>query len=119
MKKILSYIIFATLGILFILTLFYDSGSNFAPCQAWGSFMLGGQSYGMHYAGSSGFLGFRDFGLAFWILVALLVYILISNSRDDEEAIEILNKRFARGEISREEYMMLKREIMAKDSKTE
>ncbi|HDL14698.1 MAG TPA: SHOCT domain-containing protein [Euryarchaeota archaeon] len=73
----------------------------------------------MHYAGSSGFLGFRDFGLAFWILVALLVYILISNSRDDEEAIEILNKRFARGEISREEYMMLKREIMAKDSKTE
>ncbi|GCC11689.1 hypothetical protein IPdc08_01746 [archaeon] len=53
-----------------------------------------------------------------WIFVALLVYILISNSRNHKSSIEIFNRRFAKGEISRGEYMMLKREIIAKDVKT-
>ncbi len=124
MRKILTYTVFGILGLLLLLTLLYESGSSFAPCQAWGSFITGGQGYGgmhaMHgYRGGFGFLGFRGFGLAFWVLVGLLIYLLLRDSGDNESAIEILNKRLARGEITREDYLKLKREIIGDDSSTE
>ncbi len=61
------------------------------------------------------------FNLAFWILViAGIVWLLIwvgqraagAGSRAEESALEILNKRYARGEISKAEYEEKKRDLL-------
>lgn len=65
---------------------------------------------------------FGDFGiilsLIFWILVAVAIIYLVkhlsrnsqSGSRSDE-ALEILKKRFAKGEITKEDYDNIKKEL--------
>ena len=65
---------------------------------------------------SGGVMGFgMGFGLLFWIAVLAVLYYLITGSRgsaNEESPLEILDKRFARGEISREEYLEMKKEIL-------
>ncbi len=107
--RLVSYLVFGILAVLLVLTFMYESGSNFAPCVAWGSF-IGGGMHGMHGYG----FGFPLRGLIFWILLALLIYLLIDKRESKEDAIDILNRRLARGEITKEEYIALKREIQKK-----
>jgi putative membrane protein len=54
-------------------------------------------------------------GLLFWVGVFVLVYYLITDkktAKNQNSALEILDKRYASGEISREEYLEMKKEIM-------
>lgn len=54
-------------------------------------------------------------GLLFWVALFALVYYLVKDKkmgRDSESALEILEERYARGELSREEYLEMKKEIM-------
>ena len=102
MKKHLGYITFAVLGFLLLLTLLYESGYPFALCQAWGGMMH--RPYAMGY-------GF--FGIFFLLLVLAFLYLLLAGREEKEgSAIDILNRRLARGEITREEYLEMKREIL-------
>jgi len=66
--------------------------------------------------------GWHDMGMGmgiimiiFWILVILVVVWLIQNSRRDkpstESALEIAQKRYAKGEISKEQLDEIKRNI--------
>jgi putative membrane protein len=53
-------------------------------------------------------------GLIFWILLIALVYYLITGKEKvagGESPREILDKRYARGEINREEYLRMKEEL--------
>lgn len=58
------------------------------------------------------------FGPVLWILVLVLVALLLrplwqdsGRGRSSDSALEILKKRYARGEIAREEYEEKRREI--------
>ncbi len=60
------------------------------------------------------------FNLIFWILVIAGIVLLVvwvgqravgAGSRTEESAIEILKKRYARGEISKDEYEEKKRDL--------
>jgi putative membrane protein len=75
--------------------------------------------FGMPYGMMDGYgLGYGILGLIFWILViiglVLLIRYLWENGRDkreQESAIEILKKRYARGEISKEEFEEKKKDL--------
>lgn len=57
------------------------------------------------------------FGLIFWVLIIALVYYLIAGKdriNMGETPVEILDKRYAKGEITREEYLRMKEEIIKK-----
>jgi len=67
--------------------------------------------YGMGY-------GFGILGLIFWILVIIGLVLLIKYlwesggaKREQESALEILKKRYARGEISKEEFEWKKKDL--------
>ncbi len=113
MKRYLGYVAFGILGFLLLLTAMYEAGSSWSMCQAWGSFIAPGGMAGMHRH-MFGY-GFTGFGLLFWLLVLAFIYLLLSGGRREESAIDILNKRLAKGEITREEYIKLKKEILGKD----
>lgn len=59
------------------------------------------------------------FGLVFWVLVAYAIFRLIPNltnrslgaSRKEETALEILKRRYAKGEIDAEEFTRRKRDL--------
>lgn len=81
----------------------------------------------MHYwYGGMGMFWFWLLVLLFLLLVSLLLYFLLrpsqnrrpfdSDDRTTEEALRILNERFARGEISEEEYLRRK-ELLEKKSR--
>ncbi len=66
-----------------------------------------------------GFLGFGPiFMFLFWILIIIGVVVLVkwiagqTGSKKEESALEILKKRYARGEISKEEFESKKKDIM-------
>lgn len=66
--------------------------------------------YGMGY-------GMGIIGLVFWILVLIGLVLLIKylwegGARKEESALEILKKRYASGEISREEFEEKKKELL-------
>ena len=113
MRRYLSYAVFAILGFLLLLTLLYEAGAPWGVCQAWGSFIAPGSMMEMHRR-MFGY-GFSGFGLAFWLLVLAFIYLLLAGGRKEESAMDILNRRLARGEITKEEYMEMKREILGKD----
>ncbi|NOZ59996.1 MAG: SHOCT domain-containing protein [Euryarchaeota archaeon] len=106
MKRYLGYITFAVLGFLLLLTVLYETGHPWGLCQAWGGMMEMHRRYAFGY-------GFSIFGIAFWVLVLAFLYLLLTGREEREEsAIDILNRRLARGEITREEYLEMKREIL-------
>ena len=114
MKNLWLYTLIGVLGTFLVLTFGYESGYRDAPYQAWGG-MMGQGGIGMHAPMMGGF-GFGGFGLLFWILVAVFLYTLFSGSDAKgsyETPMDILNKRFAKGDITREEYHVMKKEILA------
>jgi putative membrane protein len=63
--------------------------------------------------GMGGMMGIgMGIGVLFWVAVAALLYYAITGREEKEKsALEILKERYARGEISREEYLRMKEEI--------
>ncbi len=75
--------------------------------------MMDGYGYGM----MSG--GYWILGLIFWILVIIGLVLLIKYlwegsgaKRGEESALEILKKKYARGEISKEEFEKKKKDLL-------
>ncbi len=68
-----------------------------------------------------GIWGWHWLGMTlFWLVpIALVVFFVFglshwtvkSDNKNDETAIEILEKRFAKGEISKEEFLRMKRDL--------
>lgn len=62
------------------------------------------------------------FGLLFWIILIVLVIVAVrwlvkdngSERKQDNSALDILDKRYARGEIDQQEYEQKRREISQK-----
>ena len=87
------------------------------PMLMWG--LWGGSMHGM--GGMMGYgWGFTPLiPLAFLVLLALGLYYLIKEFtgpdravlNHDERALEVLKERYARGEITREEYLRMKEEL--------
>src|SRR3989338_10174648 len=82
-------------------------------------FLLG--SFGMDGYGMMGFgMGFGwIFMVAFWGALIWLVVTLVNQSqshanqsRKDEEAMEIIKKRYAKGEITKKEYEEMRKELI-------
>ncbi len=76
-----------------------------------------GMPYGMMDGYGMGY-GIGILGLIFWILVIIGLVLLIrylwesgGAKREQESALEILKKRYARGEISKEEYEEKKKDL--------
>jgi len=119
-SRYLAFAVFGLLAILLFLTWSYEKGSDSYVCRAWGSFLtasgeqwsrgsgMGGGMHAMHDRHMGGY-GFRGFGLAFWVLVAVFIYLLFNRRRKKSSAVEHLNARLARGEITPEEYLEAKR----------
>jgi putative membrane protein len=71
----------------------------------------------MHDFGWGGvMMGF--FAVAFWIVIIIVAYVVIRNISSKgggllstETPIDILKKRYARGEISKEEFEQMKRDL--------
>ncbi|GCC10638.1 hypothetical protein IPdc08_00671 [archaeon] len=92
------------LGIL-LLTIFI-----FGVIGGFGGF--GMSSSGGMMGGSWGFG--MGLGLIFWVIVILAIYYFLSESENgghEETAMEILKKRFARGEINKEEYEDMEKKL--------
>jgi len=76
-----------------------------------------GMPYGMMDGYGMGY-GIGIIGLIFWILVIIGLVLLIKYlwesggaKREQESALEILKKRYARGEISKEEFEEKKKDL--------
>jgi putative membrane protein len=76
-----------------------------------------GMTYGMMDGYGMGY-GMGILGLIFWILVIIGLVLLIrylwesgGAKREQESALEILKKRYARGEISKEEFEEKKKDL--------
>ena len=76
-----------------------------------------GMPYGMMDGYGMGY-GTGIIGLIFWVLVIIGLVLLIKYlwessgaKREQESALEILKKRYARGEISKEEYEEKKKDL--------
>jgi len=71
---------------------------------------------GKYMAHATGIYGYGwAFELIILLLFFLIVYWIIKSSIKNESAIEILNKRYAKGEISKGEYQNLKKDILEAD----
>ena len=75
--------------------------------------MMDGYGYGMSY-------GILIFGFIFWILIIIGLVLLIKYlwehgggaKAEHESALEILRKRYARGEINKEEFEEKKKDLL-------
>jgi len=75
----------------------------------------GMMDYGMMNYGIAS--GMMFFAIVFWILiiiglVLLIKYLWEGGSKAQETALEVLKKRYARGEISKEEFEEKKRDLL-------
>ena len=106
------YIGFGIILALLVFTFVYDDDSLWGPCRGWGRDTQE-RHHGMHHRGDEYFgIGFYGFGLLFWILVVFFIVLVFFNSRTKkEEALDILDKRYARGDLSQEEYTRMKEEL--------
>jgi putative membrane protein len=96
-------------GLVFVLPMFGMS-------MMWGPWMMGG--------GMMGRWGYHPFGwgfmlapLFFIVLLAVGGYLLLTHrgeSADGERALAILNERYARGEITKEQYLDMKEQLHKK-----
>lgn len=65
--------------------------------------------------GHMGYMGFfPGMGLFFWVIFAIVIFLVVSSFKNNKEvsknddALEILRSRFAKGEITKEEYLSIK-----------
>jgi putative membrane protein len=82
----------------------------------------GGMGPGMMGWGGSGWLG-PVFMIFFWVLIIVLIILLIrwlvtsshhqtSGTQREDSAVEILKRRYARGEIDKEEFEAKKKDLL-------
>ena len=62
-------------------------------------------------------LGFHGFGWIFWLLIIGLIFFLIrsgsdSSNKSDKSALDILKERYAKGEISKEDFEEKKKHLI-------
>jgi len=75
--------------------------------------------FGQGYMGSMGGMGyFPGMGLVFFIVFAIVIFLFVSYFRRDSvnitksnNALEILEERFVKGEISKEEFTDMKKTL--------
>lgn len=96
------YVGFAAIILVLVASFLYNGGSLWGPCG-------GRPGMGHMHRGFFG-VGFYGFGILFWVLVIFFIVLVVSSTRR-EDSMEILNRRFARGEISQEEYAKMKEEL--------
>ncbi len=101
------YIGFGIILIVLVATFIYNGGSLWGPCRGTGW----GAHHGMHRGRDFFGPGFYGFGVLFWILVAFFIIIVFLKDKR-EDALDILNRRYARGEISADEYREKKENIL-------
>jgi putative membrane protein len=100
-----EHLVFGALALLFLLVVAYEA-----------FYYIPGPSDMMdHHSQMHGFMAGQmgpsllGFNILFWILIIVLVILFIKGTDTDksgeDEAIKILNERYAKGEITREEYL--------------
>lgn len=67
----------------------------------------------MHYENWSGWMGIN---MLFWlllfvVLIVMVLRLLSSNKNEDESAKQILERRYAKGEISKDEYVEMLKDL--------
>jgi putative membrane protein len=96
----------------FLLTLFFlfslniYANGNFCPFFGWSNMMKWGW-------------GGMFMGLLFLLFIGLIIYLMVKNIRTtkpeaiskEETSLEILKKRYAKGEINKEEYDRIKKDL--------
>ncbi len=100
-----EHLVFGALGALFIFVALYES-LLFLPATE-GMHMDNHSQMHSFMAGQMGpsLLGFN---LLFWIFLIILVYVLVrppSAASSESTAVKILDERYAKGDITREEYL--------------
>ena len=100
--------------------MFYCGERNIIPMSMMNMMMnrgggnMMGYNYNNGYGMMSGLYGFSWFGwllmILFWIgIILLIIWIVQQFTKNKESASDILEKRFAKGEISRKEYNEMKK----------
>ena len=68
--------------------------------------------------------GFMDMGMTmfhgfwmfiFWIILFFIIFSLFSKDKENQSAIDILKKRFAKGDITKEEFESMKKTLEKED----
>ncbi len=75
--------------------------------------------YGQGYMGPMGHMGyFPGMGLIFFIVFAIVIFLFVSyfkkdntNTTKSNNALEILEERFAKGEITKEEFIDMRKTL--------
>ncbi len=108
-REYMVYLVFGLLVVLLLLTFGYESGSTAAPYRYWGG-MMGGMMQ-MHHPQMA--WGTPPTFWIFLILIVVFVYFLLEEGREPEreEALSLLEKRYIRGEIKREEYLQILKDL--------
>ena len=106
-----KFLLFATLAVVAIV-----GGGIFAQAQPYGPGMMGGWGYGDGY----GPLHIVVWVIILIVIVALVVWLVRSLTTPDvyhhlpsrrSAGLEVLEERYARGEINRDEYLQKKKDI--------
>lgn len=107
-----EHLVFGALGALLLLVLGYEA-LFFKPHMA-GQYMAHHSSMHALMAGRTGpsLLGFN---ILFWVLIFAFVYLLIKgapkNAEEEDEAVKILKERYAKGEITRDDYLEMFKDL--------
>ena len=82
--------------------------------HGYGPMGMGGPGGGLWHMKHSGFVG-MFMGVLFIGLIGLLIYLLVRSSKGSERPLEapldILKKRYARGEITKEDFDRMKKDL--------
>ena len=106
MKRLMSLT-----AIFLFLLLVTNCGDNYGHMRGWGPMMNDGYGYGYGYGG-------MFMGLIFLIFIVVAVYFIVQALRGknvigqaQENHLDILKKRYAKGEITKEEFDRMKNEL--------
>ena len=93
--------------LIFLFSLNVYADSEFCPFCGWPNMMMGGW-------------GTMFMGFFFLIFIGLIVYLIVKSTKTtptevslkENTSLEILKKRYARGEINKEEYDSIKKDLL-------